>query len=66
MLPLSRRQFLQAGAGAALVLGLERLTWAQLAPATPAVLPACGDWRDVYREHWRWDRVVRGTHTSAT
>ncbi|MBW1683563.1 MAG: molybdopterin-dependent oxidoreductase [Deltaproteobacteria bacterium] len=62
---LSRREFLQAGAGATLVLGLGRLTWAQAPPAAPAGLPAYGDWRDVYRERWRWDRIARGTHTSA-
>jgi DMSO reductase family type II enzyme molybdopterin subunit len=22
------------------------------------------DWKDVYRARWRWDRVVRGTHTN--
>jgi DMSO reductase family type II enzyme molybdopterin subunit len=26
---------------------------------------AYADWRDVYRQRWRWDRVVRGTHTNA-
>jgi DMSO reductase family type II enzyme molybdopterin subunit len=64
---LSRRQFLQAGATAALALGLERLTWA--VPATPSAAapetPGYSDWRDVYRARWRWDDVVRGTHTNA-
>jgi anaerobic selenocysteine-containing dehydrogenase len=31
---------------------------------TPA-LPRYGDWRDVYREQWRWDAIEVGTHTSA-
>ena len=26
--------------------------------------PAYRDFRDVYRKRWRWDRVVRGTHTN--
>ena len=35
-------------------------------PAAAAASPApYRDWRDVYRERWRWDRVVRGTHTHA-
>jgi DMSO reductase family type II enzyme molybdopterin subunit len=29
-----------------------------------AAAPAYQDWRDVYRQRWRWDRVVRGTHTN--
>ncbi len=65
---LSRREFLGAGAGAAtLVLGLDRLTWALPARAKAAGGPAPGyrDYRDVYRQRWRWDRVVRGTHTNA-
>ncbi len=38
--------------------------------ATDAVGRARGqqpywDWRDIYREKWTWDRVVRGTHTNA-
>ncbi|MCP4036403.1 MAG: molybdopterin-dependent oxidoreductase, partial [bacterium] len=24
--------------------------------------PVYDDWRDVYRERWRWDKVVRSTH----
>jgi DMSO reductase family type II enzyme molybdopterin subunit len=30
-----------------------------------AAIPAYEDWRDVYHERWRWDRVARGTHTSS-
>jgi DMSO reductase family type II enzyme molybdopterin subunit len=62
---LSRRDFLKAGAAGGLVLVLSRLSWIA-PPATAAASPApapYGDWRDVYRERWRWDRVVRGTHT---
>ena len=64
-LPLHRREFLQASAvgAAALGLGLLRL---RPAPAQPAIRsgapPPYGDWRDVYRERWAWDRIVRSTH----
>jgi DMSO reductase family type II enzyme molybdopterin subunit len=61
---LSRRRFLQGSAAAALALGLERLAWVAPGPASAAPRDY-GDWRDVYRERWRWDRVVRGTHTNA-
>jgi DMSO reductase family type II enzyme molybdopterin subunit len=62
---LSRRQFLQMSAGTALVLGLQRFTWLRPPSAAAATPPVYGDWRDVYRERWRWDRVLRGTHTHA-
>jgi DMSO reductase family type II enzyme molybdopterin subunit len=72
MLDLSRRQFLEGSAALALALGLKRLAWAAPPPgtlrpdATPPYVsrPSYGDWRDVYRERWRWDRVARGTHTN--
>ncbi|MBI4517055.1 MAG: molybdopterin-dependent oxidoreductase [Deltaproteobacteria bacterium] len=70
---LTRRDFLQASGATALALGLARL---QPAPAsarevTPSVqhsatLAGSRDyrgWEDLYRRQWRWDRVVRGTHT---
>jgi DMSO reductase family type II enzyme molybdopterin subunit len=60
---LTRRRFLQTSAAAALALGLDRLVWMS-APAR-ASAPSYVDWSDVYRERWRWDRVVRGTHTNA-
>ncbi len=71
---VTRRTVLWAGAaGAAGVtavsLGLWRL-WPQTSgPPAPGVVadgpvppPAYGDWRDVYRERWRWDKVVRSSH----
>jgi len=72
---MSRRQFI-AGAGAsatALALGLSYLRpWQGEPTATgggdarpPLQPPAYRDWTDVYRERWRWDRVVKGTHTRA-
>jgi anaerobic selenocysteine-containing dehydrogenase len=62
---LSRREFLCASATAALALGLERLRLLSPPPAAAAAAPVYRDWRDVYRERWRWERVVRGTHTNA-
>ncbi len=62
---LSRRQFLHASAAGALTLGLGRLSW--LPPKGASASEPSGqyaDWRDVYRARWRWDRVVRGTHTN--
>jgi len=64
-----------AGGGglASLALGLWRLGprsglveeagAAELAAIAP--LPGYKDWTDVYREQWTWDRIARGTHTSA-
>jgi nitrate reductase alpha subunit len=33
-----------------------------LSSASPG-LPNYRTWEDLYREQWRWDRVVRGTHS---
>ena len=63
--PISRRAFLQVSAGSALALSLRRLAWAETGSTSPALLPSYRDWEDVYRQRWRWDRVVRGTHTTA-
>ncbi len=63
---LTRRQFLWSSAATGLALGLQGLTFA--APGEAHAAPtAIGyrDWRDVYRSRWRWERVVRGTHTNA-
>jgi DMSO reductase family type II enzyme molybdopterin subunit len=35
------------------------------AAAQPANEPSYRDFRDLYRQAWRWDRVVRGTHVRA-
>ncbi|MBS1105557.1 MAG: ddhA [Deltaproteobacteria bacterium] len=61
----SRRAFLQTtGIGLGLSLGLDRLVWLAPAEAAAAAAPAYTDFRDLYRAKWRWDRVVRGTHTN--
>jgi DMSO reductase family type II enzyme molybdopterin subunit len=64
---LDRRTFLRATAAgtASLALGLFNLRPAT--GATPGALaavapPTYGDWRDVYRERWAWDKVVRSSH----
>ena len=61
-LSLDRRTFLQAGAAslASLTLGLGRLRTA--AGAAVAGPPRYGDFRDIYAEHWKWDKVVRSSH----
>lgn len=65
MAGLSRREFLGAGAAGALALGLNRLAWLTPPAARAAAAPAYLGWQDLYRERWRWERVVRGTHTNA-
>jgi DMSO reductase family type II enzyme molybdopterin subunit len=72
---VSRRGFLiGAGVGAAgVALGLAYLRRRGPAPgAAPPVPPLTpekpivyGDFTDVYREKWTWDKVVKGTHTRA-
>ena len=72
---LTRRTFLCAGAAAAATLGLASLrlrgrSGAEAAGpggSTPALRgqPDYRSWEDLYREQWRWDRVVRGTHSNA-
>ncbi|MFQ5417217.1 MAG: twin-arginine translocation signal domain-containing protein, partial [Myxococcota bacterium] len=74
---LSRRKFIVGtGVGAAAVgLGLCHLRRRERGPALPAGPPPepmtavdvvrYGDFTDVWRERWTWDRVVKGTHTRA-
>jgi len=64
---LDRRSFLRLGAAgaaglASLALGLDRLRPALAAPAAAVAPPRYGDWRDVYAERWKWDKVVRSSH----
>ncbi|MBI4515090.1 MAG: molybdopterin-dependent oxidoreductase [Deltaproteobacteria bacterium] len=65
MASISRRAFLQLGAGGALALSLRRLTWAESLAAAAAPAPTYRGWEDVYRAQWRWDKIACGTHTSA-
>jgi DMSO reductase family type II enzyme molybdopterin subunit len=72
MAGVDRRTFLTGAAAgtAALALGLFRLracegadTTAPQPPASAAAPPPrYDDWRDVYRERWAWDKVVRSSH----
>ncbi|MBW2240591.1 MAG: molybdopterin-dependent oxidoreductase [Deltaproteobacteria bacterium] len=62
---LGRRAFLQSSAlgVASLSLGLWRLRPATAATEIAAVAPPIfGDWRDIYRTRWTWDKVVRSSH----
>lgn len=69
MAPLSRRQFLVAGAAGGAMLGLRALAFPTGAfgdaAAARAASPEYRDPGDVWRNAWRWDRVVRGTHLRA-
>ncbi len=67
-----RRAFLRASGATALTLGLAKLglvpeAATQGATADPVLagveVPDYRAWEDLYRQRWRWDRVVRGTHS---
>ena len=66
---VSRRAFLITTAATGLSLTLRSLRL----PAIPGgarafaatASPAYKTFEDLYRRKWRWDRVVRGTHTNA-
>jgi anaerobic selenocysteine-containing dehydrogenase len=70
---LTRRTFLRTTSAGAITLGLANLrlvreSAAQMVtsqqPSPPGLgLPDYRAWEDIYRRQWRWDRVVRGTHT---
>jgi len=72
---VSRRNFLiGTGAGAAVLgLGLYQLRSRGPAPRVGPPLPAAtpvapivyGDFTDLWRQRWTWDRVSKGTHTRA-
>lgn len=66
---LTRRKFVQGATAGVLLLGLSNLTAsARVAGSSRSVAgsepPPYGDWRDVYRSQFSWDRVVRGSHTN--
>lgn len=64
---ITRRTFLK-GTGGALVLQLSSLrprggaNWAAAGQLAGASREKYTGWRDVYRERWTWDRVVKGSH----
>jgi len=72
---LSRRSFIVGTAGAAAVgFGLYSLrpktpakvqSGPALKPKTPAKKIRYNDYSDIWREKWKWDKVVKGTHTRA-
>lgn len=68
---ISRRDFLRATAVGVVATGagvgswqLQAKTGASTAAAVAAsgIPPPYGDWRDVYRQRWQWDKVVRSSH----
>ncbi|MCC6642156.1 MAG: molybdopterin-dependent oxidoreductase [Deltaproteobacteria bacterium] len=67
---ISRRKFLVGAAAGATIVAIaywrlrpvERGAPAAAPTPTTQAPPAYGDWRDVYRERWAWDRIVKSTH----
>ncbi len=70
---ITRRQFLLASStiagAAALGLSLHLLRRRPLAPLAASLatrvkekIPSYGDWQDLYRVQWTWDRISKGTH----
>ncbi len=64
---ITRREFLKASGAVAAVLALNALEFARPRQAAggPAPQPNYGDWKDVYRAKWTWDKVARCSHTRA-
>ena len=72
---ISRRSFIVGTAGAAAVgFGLYSLRPSSSSRASPSYFPKPGipakkikynDYSDIWREKWKWDKVVKGTHTRA-
>ncbi|MBI4514284.1 MAG: molybdopterin-dependent oxidoreductase [Deltaproteobacteria bacterium] len=66
---LTRRRFLQGTGAAALVLSLDYLRLPAAADSGGSgSIPLPSDyrgWEDVYRQHWQWDKVTKGTHLRA-
>ena len=60
---MSRRTFLISSGAAAVGLSLSRLTFAEPAkPASAAGAIQYDSWKDLYRERWRWDKIVHSSH----
>jgi anaerobic selenocysteine-containing dehydrogenase len=74
---VSRRKFIVGTGASAAALGLglcylqrngegpAPLVGLPPAPLTPVETVRYGDFTDVWRERWTWDRVAKGTHTRA-
>ena len=78
MVAITRRGFLKGAGSAALGLSLASLALAcrhttgdvataaadtaGAAATAGATLAPYGDWRDLYRQKWSWDRIVKGAH----
>ncbi len=71
---ISRRSFIIGSAGAAAVgFGLYSLRTKSSSPKPGIALPPkniakkirYNDYSDIWREKWKWDKVVKGTHTRA-
>ncbi|MFI5394818.1 MAG: molybdopterin-dependent oxidoreductase [Candidatus Binatia bacterium] len=62
---LTRRDFLKRTGATILVLSLHQLDLgdrSSTAHAGPAGAEPYRSWEDLYRQRWRWDRIVKGTH----
>ncbi len=64
---VTRRQFIVRGGLAGLGLALVTLKpgtplCSAAHAAEPAGAAAYGDWRDVYKQKWTWDKVVKSSH----
>ena len=67
---ITRRTFIKAASAGALGLALDLSRLGPVAAAgsdspvaaSPARAISYGDWRDVYRQKWTWDAVVRSSH----
>jgi len=61
----TRREFIKNASVSAVSLSLSRLSFdasAQSGGVAPATVEY-GDWRDVYKNKWTWDKVVSSTHS---
>lgn len=68
-MPLNRRRLLQllGGAAVATAAGIPLCHYAfkrgaAAAAPGPRATPKLGNWQDLYRQRWTWDRVVKGSH----
>jgi DMSO reductase family type II enzyme molybdopterin subunit len=65
MTAISRRSFLVSSGATLAGLSLSRLAFAAPPAVSAQASPAPPDytkWQDVYRERWRWDKIVHSSH----